>query len=63
MSSAMRLLDDAMSRIHNCPVMNAQKGVEGGAKDDDELAGLSSQLARVCGGAEARRAEPLTAST
>ena len=57
------VLGDATAR--RCDVPHSQlpscecaKGTEGGAKDDDELAGSSSQLARVCSmDAVARRAD------
>ena len=52
MSSAMRL-----------PSRECAKGAEGGAKDDDELAGSPSQLARVCSMDAVRKQDALTAST
>ena len=45
------------------PSHECAKGVEGGAKDDDELVGSSSQLARVCGTDAVRKQDALTAST
>ena len=44
------VLGDATARRCNVPhsqLPSCAKGVEGGAKDDDEVAGSSSQLARV----------------
>ena len=41
MPPAIRLLDVAMSHIHNCPV-GMCLGRGGWAKDDDELGGSSS---------------------
>ena len=62
------VLGDATAR--RCDVPHSQlpscecaKGAEGGAKDDDELAGSSSHLARVCSMDAVRKQDALTAST
>ena len=45
------------------PSRECAKGAEGGVKDDDELAGSFSQLARVCSMDAVRKQDVLTTST
>jgi hypothetical protein len=67
-----RTLHDVLGDVtaRQCNVPHSQlashectKGVEGGAKDDDELEGSSSQLARVCGMDVVQKQDVLTTST